>query len=353
MTVTLDHHVPRFKGVLQKRMRDVLQEMPSSPLGQRSMSRPGTVPSRTQELEYWSWARKLRTETDPHFRLPRDTGTGGEDKKDQALELKHKIAEKEAEYFRWLDKVEQEKQDHIDQRLANTTSEFQARDRHEKDRTIQLEEEWQSKKKEEGEKYMEWVREPKASPVAALIGSPLSRSSTPCERRSKMNRQVSWSDYTSWIKSVQKPTGKIPKEDMGCLSPKQRQDAIFQMAHKRQMQHKTLEEDYGRWLHNVHEKHQERLLKSLDDQKEWKEKTGGDRNLQIENRTAELRSQQEKATEQYNRFVQSVYAHSSSMPLLVEDTQIPAEFAKQHSHRQRRRMGMVGEPTSPSQASSY
>jgi len=348
MTVSLEHHAPRFKGVLQKRMRDVLQEQPSSPSGQRPMSRPGTVPSRSQELEYWSWTRKLRLEKDPHFKLPRDAGEG-EDKGHQGDELRNKMAEKEAEYYRWLEKVDTDQQDDMEQRLAKFSSESRDRLVYEKDRASHLEEEWLDKK-EQCQKYMEWVREPKASPVSALIRAPLARSSTPNERRQKPNRQASWSEYSSWVKSLQKPTGKIPKEDMGCLSPKQRQDAIFQMAHKRHQQHKTQEDEYSRWLHNVHEKHQERLLKSLDDQKEWTEKTGGDRNLLIENRTAELRNQQEKATEQYNRFVQSVYAHSSSMPLLVEDSKIPSEFAKQHNHRQRRRM-VIELPGSPSQSS--
>eukprot|EP00928_Gymnodinium_smaydae_P031117 TRINITY_DN22951_c0_g1_i2.p1 TRINITY_DN22951_c0_g1~~TRINITY_DN22951_c0_g1_i2.p1 ORF type:complete len:427 (-),score=103.01 TRINITY_DN22951_c0_g1_i2:34-1224(-) len=347
-TICSDMDTGLLRGALTGRLKSTLRGDPG--FASRPKSRDLLIAQkvkdrseclRPQERKYWSWARKLDAEGDSVFKMPRDPLAGLESFDERARlhvkDLKAKTLSTMSEHQRWLEKVTSARNDEGERRAAHEAQVAKDRAEAATRRAAELEE---SKRLEDerAAEYLAWAGESKPSALNLPQPQPGAQREAREQRKAKVkafadDNRARWAEYSSWVKSVSKPSGCFPKEDRTCLSPEQREAAIKEMALNKYKKLKTSQADYDRWMSVVKEKSHERMVNTIEERKKWSEEVSGNPDERIADRKAQLLREQEQAVHDHNEFVRSLHAKARSMPLLVEDSQFPASFVKRYNHR--------------------
>lgn len=292
---------------------------------------PG-VPDPSREKAYWAWTRKLKKECEPVLKLP-DSPSHSELDNRKASERYHKMKEKEKEYDRWLQQMQETKELELNQRIAQG-SEFVKSHRATAVRKAKKLELVLKDQQEQEELF--WEQMQTTVVEAKLVIHERPRDNFDEKRKVRVTAFVEddrrrREGYGSWVKSIQKPTGLIPKSDTSCLNPKERTDLVLSLAKKKRAQQREKQVAYERWTNGVVQLNRERLWESIEEQKRCKEELDSGVNQFVAERTASRANERKAAEIEHQQFVDTL--NTTKTHSMIDDSHLPGSFAKQAPHR--------------------
>eukprot|EP00930_Biecheleria_cincta_P042978 TRINITY_DN29561_c0_g1_i1.p1 TRINITY_DN29561_c0_g1~~TRINITY_DN29561_c0_g1_i1.p1 ORF type:complete len:332 (+),score=71.32 TRINITY_DN29561_c0_g1_i1:46-1041(+) len=304
---------------------------------------PG-VPKSSREKAYWAWTRELKRECEPVLKLP-DSPSHVEHDKKKASERYHKMKEKEKEYDRWLQQMQETKDLEMNQRIAQGSEFVKSHRAVVVQKAKQLEQVLDDQQRQEGE-Y--WEQMQNTVVKAKLVIHERPRENVAEKRKFRVTAFVEddrkrREAYDSWVKRIQKPTGLIPKTDASCLNPKERTDLVLSLAKKKRAQQREKQVVYEKWKKDVNEANEERLWESIEEQKRCKEELDSGVSQFVAERTAARMKEQRAAAIEHQQFVHilnatKALAKAQQTHSLIDHSHLPGSFAKQAPHRQNQRL---------------
>jgi hypothetical protein len=283
---------------------------------------------------YLAWAHKVKTETEPCFKFPKDPKQG---KIDSDSYIKQKVnngirdlREKTKDYNSWIEGLRERQSERlhqqVEEKLKADEAFNQANEARDQER-IRRDAEIQARVVQQSEEYWNWLRNmkeevakrPHSAPAARASG--VESASSMAAKKKRENEQVVRQrsiEYAQWLQTVSQPKFTLPYHVV--VSREEKEKRIAAVRDKTEG-HKKMSNDYFEGVRKVEQKHHARIMRNL------KKKLLADKMYDEEHveaaieLEAKMEAERQKKREvelECRRELQQMYSKVKSKPLYLE-----------------------------------